>query len=280
MKSLFKERDIATKKVESPWNSREIDRLLDTYLAGASPAQMALKMQRTPKAIARLLEKFSYNERDTVVRYEPVHRLNRQGNRWTTNERKLVRDLAARGVGALHIARVLARSAKELGGDDDKLKDRKVESLHKELASNLKLPVSSDILQAHQYLYHCAKEPVISDAAYDALKAEEFEYGAWDMNMPARKKVVEYPPHIRDFAFYISHKANESGDEKKTYAIAERTGPKEYQFWYGPVASLKEVLSIDGKSDQSRILVLHHKERRRLFRWRDGDWMRLKGSIK
>ena len=142
-----------------------------------------------------------------------------------------------------------------------------------------KVAVSADILQAYQYLYHVGKHSVISDEEYDAMKHEEEEFGTmhhWKYCGP-RKKVVQYPPHIRDLASYIYTVFLGASDHTvlrpgSMFGLGERTDePGVYKMWYGPVATVGEALDQLGRTKRSRVLKLSEDRKPKpLFKWRDG----------
>lgn len=67
---------------------------------------------------------------------------------------------------------------------------------------------STDLIWAYRYCYYVIKLPVVSDAVYDAAKAEEMEFGPGSpiLSMPASDRVIDYPVHIGELALYMVYK--------------------------------------------------------------------------
>src|SRR6266508_3281885 len=130
MKSLLPDVDLSNANADRPWRKSEIDRLLDLYFAGASPDRLAQILKRNPKAIRRMLEQFTYNERDRAVLYQPYRpRVSRKGKRWTENERLLVVAHHERKIPFGATVKVLARTVgefKSVKGEVGKIKEKNV----------------------------------------------------------------------------------------------------------------------------------------------------------
>ena len=181
-----------------PWKRSDTDRMLDLLLAGMHPKRVATKMNRSVKAINRQIERFSANTNGRCETYEPVRRMSRKNQRWSQNDAELTRRMRKAGVEEADIAKVLARSVKEMEGTEGK-------AFHTDAQQ---VATTSDLVEAYQYLFHVSHHPVVSDKTYDALKEEEIEYGVMGehADKPPRTKPAQYSPAIRDLACYLFSK--------------------------------------------------------------------------
>jgi hypothetical protein len=218
MKTLIPDSIIKNQRADDPWKKKETDKMLDLYLAGGHPKEIAYKLQRNPKAIKRRLEQFTYNERDRTRKYEPRRRISRKGMRWTENEKLIKQECLVRGVPVSDIARVLQRNANEV------MPDYKGEI---QVNSFMDIAPRNDLLLAHRYLYWVAKKPIISNQAYDAAKKEELEFGACsELLKPASGHAVDYPAHIRYLAFYMLYRKEAPKEIPETDCLPPDCFPK------------------------------------------------------
>lgn len=205
---LFPDEEITAKRIGEKWAPEEDDAFLDRFLSGLTPERLAVRLNRTPKAIKRHWEEFKYDERNTATNYRAYKRSSRQGRRITPIEQELIDAHRERGVLPEVTACLLQRKTNEFVTDfksiikNNRLKD---------------VAGSADLLLAHRYLYWCAKQPIISDEAYDQLKSEELEFGGAEsvLLQPASDKPIHYPAHIRHLAFYMQFKDWENKGEPR-----------------------------------------------------------------
>lgn len=266
MDELFQADLFKNERTEDPWTRKEDDKVLDLYLAGAHPKNIALTVKRNPKAINRRIEQFRNNERDRALRYEPGVRVSRKGKRFTENETMMIKAWAEAGIPTEKQARILARDEDELTGGP------KAKEMPKQKALKVLIP-AEDLIWAHRYLYFVYETPVISDETYDAMVQEEIEYGTFGPQFEKIKAAgdkAQPPEDIRCLALYLALKKEPRGTR---FAIGERTGKGEYQFWYGPVAHLPNCLSMPGKSAASRIVKLNDRGSFVVRKWNGEQWM-------
>lgn len=198
---FFQDSDVKNKAADAPWMKSERDYVLDAYFAGgegSNPSSIARKIGRNPKAVKRLLEQFTYNERDRVVVYVPFKRTSRKGRKLTQNEQAVIAAHKERGVNPQDTAKLLCRDVEEFtqhkAQEVTKAKDFRA------LAPTL------DIIWAHRYLYFIYKKPILSDEAYDTLVKEEIEYGGGLKTFLKIKDVEVYPSFVRQLALYLHEK--------------------------------------------------------------------------
>lgn len=202
MSGFFSDDRVKNPQADEPWMKSERDGVLDTYLsggAGATPKLIAQKIGRNPKAVRRLIEQFTNNERDRVLRYEPFRRISRKGKKFTQNEFAMWKAHVAKEVPAEATAKLFMRGVEEL-------------SLKKGLEVNqAKAKTSSfaptlDLIWAHRYIYFVYKTPIISDQAYDDLVKEEIEFGGGGDAFEKIKNFRGWPVHITTLALYLTDK--------------------------------------------------------------------------
>lgn len=199
MKTLFPEDDVKNPLIDQPWMKSETDKMLDMYFNGTHPQRIAAALGRNPKAVKRRIEKFTYNECDRAVKYEPFRRLSRRGKRLTENEKLMIQVFRNKRFPMEALARVLCRELKEIHSD---LEGQITRQRFKEIAPRI------DLLLAYRYQYWVSKTPLIADSLYDEMKQEEMEFGggADILSLPASDRVTDYPPYIRSLALYLEFK--------------------------------------------------------------------------
>lgn len=197
MSGFFQDEVVANKAADEPWRKSETDRMLDAYLGGMTPTNIAQSLGRNPKAVKRRLEQFTCNERDFVIRYEPRQRVSRKGKRFTQNETLILEAHTARNIGRADTARLLARPVDELLGQ---VKQQVVAAKGQAKAVGA---TTLDLIWAHRYIYFVWKSPVLTDAAYDALVQEEIEFGGGGKAFLDIKGQAGVPQHIRALAMYL-----------------------------------------------------------------------------
>lgn len=207
-KGLFDKKEF-TAVVGEPWMKSDTDKMLDLYFGGATPAHIAIQLNRNVNAITVRLGKFTYNVENKADTYEPLRRNSRRGKRITQNEQVVIKGHQMHNVSPAVTARVLQREVKEFHtapGVEERTEVR--------IAS--KLPSVDgfmvDLVLAHQYLFYCAKAPVISESDFESLRAEEKEYGKGSqaLSKPPSDKATDYPPHVRSLAYYLQVKKMQS----------------------------------------------------------------------
>lgn len=200
MSGFFDDSEVRNKAADQPWMKSETDRMLDLYFSGAHPDRVAQELGRNPKAVKRRLEQFTYNERGWAERYDPFRRISRKGKKLTQNETVLLKAHQERGVNIKDTARLMARTASELNAEPS-LEVAKSKCSVAAVASTL------DLIWAHRWLFFLRKTPIISDEAYDALVAEEIEYGGGSKAFERIKNWKGFGPgYIRDLALYLHGK--------------------------------------------------------------------------
>jgi len=220
MSGFFSDEEVKNKNVDRPWMKADTARMLNLYCAGAaSPEHIAQEMGRTPKAVKRQLETFTYNEKDRAVRYAAGYqqwqlrgRVSRKGQRFSKNEQIMWDKHRELGVPAAVTAKVFGRPTEELNGS-------RVERKVKVVTVKTGVP-SIDLIWAYRYIYFVygkEKEGAIPDELYDDMVAEECEYGGGDLRFDDIKKHPGWPEHIRSLALYLSikHEREKLKDQKK-----------------------------------------------------------------
>ena len=208
-KGFFQESEVKNKQNDQPWKKSERDAMLDAYFAGgngAHPNVIARKLGRNPKAIKRRLEEYTYNEDDRVVRYEPFRRASRMGLRWTQNELALLKANTAKGVAAVHTARLLCRAVNELTLD-------KEVGAAKQRALNVLAP-TMDLIWAYRYVHFVYRTQIITNEEYDALVQEEIEYGGGADAFEKIKGYKGWPDRIKSLAHYLLDKRKDDKEGK------------------------------------------------------------------
>jgi len=190
---LFSDDQLTNAAAKEVWKRREVDRLLDFYLSGADLGRIAASLQRNRKAIVRKLQEYIYNERERVTNYQPRQRTSRAGKRLTQNERQIISECRKKKVPDRCIAAVLSRPESDLSIDTPM---KKVEA-----KNAAPFAASLDLVLAYRYIYHVYKKQIISDVTYDALKAEEEEYGA--QNGALANEPRHCPTYIKTLALYL-----------------------------------------------------------------------------
>lgn len=205
MKGFFKEKEVKNQEADEPWKKSERDIVLDEYCAGrAHPRELAQRLGRNPKAIKRLIEQFTNNERDRVIRYESFRRTSRKGKKFTQNELRVVKAHQAKGVPAEATARLLCRGIDELVG-------KKGLEGATQAKSDGPLAPTLDLIWAHRYIFFVYKSPILSDAAYNALVEEEIEYGGGEKAFQKIKVLQGWPEHIKCLAMYLTLRKDYKG---------------------------------------------------------------------
>lgn len=202
MKGLFPDKEVKNPAAEEPWRKSETDRMLDLYFAGTPPDRIAIELKRDPHAVKVRLSKFIYNDRDFVERYEPRQRISRKGKRLTENENQVIAQHRKRDLPPSWTARLLARSKEDwLGGPGAEVAEAKgrVASIAPML----------DLIWAHRYIFFVYKKRVITDEVYDALVAEEVEFGGGKKAFAKLKEHRGWPNHIKSLALYLFDKGKE-----------------------------------------------------------------------
>ena len=202
-KPLLAEEGLRNPAANEVWKRSEVDTLLDLYFSGTDPGRIAVMLKRNRKAIIRKLQEYIYNERNRASDYRPRQRQSRKGKRITWNEQQVIAECRKKGVSWSQIALVLQRGVDEIRNDEGV---ETAKALHRELK---RAAVSLDMLLAYHYLYHVKKLTILSNKAYDDLKAEEIEYGCGSLLLGAFKvedRVGGYPRHIRALAAYLEYK--------------------------------------------------------------------------
>lgn len=275
MSNLLPEQDLSNPKIDTPWKRSETDKMLDLYFEGTRPDRIAHILGRNPKAVKRRIEQFAYNEFDRTLQYRPVCRTSRRGKRFTPNEESIKKTTQERNVPVKDLARLLAREVTEL-------QDPKQEGCGlREIQRVIQAP-TLDLLLACRYMYYVSKQALVSDAVYDDLLAEELELGtgADQITGPPKCKVTDYEPHIRSLALYLYAKMLDRGELTVRYGIGEMCSEGSIGFWYGPVESLQEVRTTEGKSDRSVLVKFDgHGKTTVLAKWNDGRWVRNRDAL-
>lgn len=196
---FFQEQDVKNQAADEPWKKSETDKMLDLYLSGIPPVNIAPKLGRNPKAVKRRLEQFTYNERGWVERYAPKQRISRKGKRLTQNELLIIKAHKERKVGREDTARLLQRPVQDF------YRDIPAQALYDDVR---KIAVSLDLVLAYRYLYYCKGISMVPDYTYDQLEAEEKEFGAGEKMLEAvgSDNPEDYPPHIRALGMYLAFK--------------------------------------------------------------------------
>ena len=221
---FFSDDEVKNKNVDRPWMKSDTARMLNLYCAGsATPDRIAQEMGRTPKAVKRQLELFTYNERDRAVRYEPQRRVSRKGQRFSKNEQVMWDKHRELGVPAEVTAKVFCRPIKELDGSQTERKVKvaktKAGTMTDRMECGIGIP-SIDLIWAYRYIYFVwnkEKEGIISDQLYDDLVQEECEYKN-AQQFEEIKRHQGWPEHIRSLAMYLAIKHerdNQEGQKKK-----------------------------------------------------------------
>lgn len=271
MSGLFPEKEIANTAANEVWKRREVDKLLDCYLTGMDLGRLAATLSRNRKAVVRKLQEYIYNERDRVLNYQPRLRASRAGKRLTYNERQIIKECRARDVPDECIARVLARTAEELGKDAEQKKVACQQQLIQEASTQVQgskngLPATLDLIWAHRYLYFELKRPVIADSTYDDLVHTEIEFGGGRAAFERIKAEKVCPDRIRCLALYLSGSVQDftRRPELVVFGIGEVLREGEYGMWWGPSPDLQDALNMLGHGRDSRIVQLSgegaHKE--------------------
>jgi hypothetical protein len=209
MSGFFKEEEIKNQAADAPWKKSERDYVLDSHLAGGDgshPRTIAQKIGRNPKAVRRLIEQFTYNERDRVIRYEPFKRTSRKGKKLTQNEIAILKSHKEKGVAIEESAKLLCRGVEELSG--------KVKMEAAGVKKFATIAPTLDLIWAHRYIYFVWKTPVISDAAYNDLVKEEMEYGGGGTNFARIKLHQGWPDHIKSLALFLDQRRKWEGKGK------------------------------------------------------------------
>lgn len=185
-------------KVTHKWTLKERDGFIEMVLDGWTPARIAEALGREEEFIKTRFKPTFYPNKP----YVPYGRRKaRTGMKMTKLELEVIEKALKIGYPVAHIARLLARKPNEICPDYyGKITFNQMRCL---------APISDQLL-AHHYLYHVAKQPIITDQAYDTEKAEEIEFGGGGPFLHAiaktEKRVGDYPPHIRSLAYYMLYK--------------------------------------------------------------------------
>lgn len=210
--TLFDEAAVSNPNANEVWKRKEVDRLLELYLSGMTPAHIAVKMGRNPKAVTRKLQEYIYNERDRVVNYVPRRRTSRAKQRMTKNELQIIQECRKKNVAAEHIARVLQRGLAEIDGGEV--------STRFEFETMRKLATGVDLVLAYRYLYYVRGISIMSDKDYDDIEKEEMEFGNGGKilsELVGSDSEEDYPHHIRALALYLCFKYCKKGEKVKPF---------------------------------------------------------------
>lgn len=198
---FFKEQEVKNPAGDAPWKKSERDYVLESFFAGSrGPREVAQKLGRNPKAIKRLLEQFTYNERDRVLQYEPFKRTSRQGKKFTSNEQAVLKAHREKGVPPEATARLLCRKVEEIAGRRGSMGAAEARAATACFAPTL------DLIWALRYIYFVYKQSVVTDEVYDALVSEEIEYGGGELAIFKIKSHSGWPDHIKSLALYLVEK--------------------------------------------------------------------------
>ena len=191
---LFSDEQLNNSAAQQVWKKREVDRLLELYLAGADLGRIGASLHRNRKAIVRKLQEYIYNERDRVTNDAPRERTSRTGKRLTENERQIIKECRKKKVPDEKIAILLCRNIADLEVEETPMAKAHAKS---------KTPFTNtlNLILAHRYIYHIYKTPVIKNSTYDALKAEEIEFGPQTTEWSDDPRHV--PTHIKTLAIYL-----------------------------------------------------------------------------
>ncbi len=179
MSGFFSDDELKNPGAGEVWKRSEVDRALDEYFPGADPEQLGIKYKGAPRAFLKsILEKLEYNYKKKgkedqpgrAERYEPFCRVSRKGKRFTPNELKFNKSHRRLGLDPAVTAKILCRSVSEILALGDTKSEAKAHAL-KEIVPSL------DLVLAYRYAFHVYKKSLIADHIYDALKAEEMEFG-------------------------------------------------------------------------------------------------------
>lgn len=204
--TLLPEEDLQNSSAKTVWKKREVDRLLDFYFSGADLGRIAASLQRNRKAVVRKLQEYIYNERERVRNYRPRQRTTRTGKRISPNEDQLIKECRKKGVCDKQIAAVLARKVEELPPSGAAVMEKvKVKSM-------APFAATLELVLAHRYIFHNYRKKVISNATYDALKAEEEEYGP--QNGVLANTPGHCPSYIKTLALYLIQRTEFQQDNK------------------------------------------------------------------
>lgn len=194
------------------WTSENRDLFIDLVLSGAKPEALANRFKLRVFDVKDLFQRAFYSNDD----YIPYRRIPRTGKPLTELETNLITKCYKKGIPVSTIAKLLARKPEEIPPAKAPPITDKAFAMMKAVA-----PVTDQLL-AYHYLYHVSKNPIISDKTYNDAKAEEIEFGGggWWLHLisKSRKRVVDYPPHIRSLAYYMLYKFMEGAgkwDETK-----------------------------------------------------------------
>lgn len=206
MKQLFPDSAFKNEAADQPWMKSETDRMLDLYLDGAHPKNIAVQLRRNPKAVERRLEMLIGNERDKAATYEPRRRVSRAGKRFTENETLLIAAHKRKGVAVQATAKVLGRPVSDLAGEDK----------GKALVKQTRVFVPSlDLIMALRYAFHVYPEKprLVTDKGYDDLVAEEVEFGggAAAIERMRAEDVKRSPRRIKTLAVYLCELKEDKG---------------------------------------------------------------------
>lgn len=205
---LFSDDELRNGRAEEPWKKSETDKMLDLYLAGGHPKEIAYTLQRNPKAVKRRLEQFTYNERDRAVLYEPFKRVSRRGQRFTENEKLMIQEHNERKVAPEHTAKVLQRKVDEINPDGTRKAIIK---------AGTTFAPTMDIVLALRYIYYIYDEmpSPVSDETYDRMVVEEIEFGGGEkiLLQYAKGGIRSVPSRIKTLALYLCELLK---DSKKT----------------------------------------------------------------
>lgn len=194
MTTLFPDEAFKNANLEEPWKKSQTDKMLEMYLAGAHPDRIAQELGRTPKAVKRRLEQFTYNERERCERYEPIRRTSRIQKKLTQNELLLIKEHRERKVPLELTLKILQRRKEDL------IPQRAVDNLV--LATIA--PTQLEMLLACRYVFEVYNHRVVSDEMYDEMKEEQIKFGGGlkELDQPCAK----YPEEIKDLALFYYHK--------------------------------------------------------------------------
>lgn len=178
------------------WTPREVDRYMDKMLRGDPISKIADDLGKSKDETKAFFRYAFYNRR-----YQSSSKRLWRGDRPKTDlEKRLLRRYLRKNYPMEVMCDILQRKPNQLNrdffGEDNAKKVRETAPI-------------TDALVAHHFLYHIAKKPIIPDQVYDAIKAEELEFGNGAATIAAisqARKVIDYPAHLRYLAYYMLYK--------------------------------------------------------------------------
>lgn len=183
----------------SKWTQSDTDKMLDLFFSGMSTVEVAERLRASVQNVRMRLKPFLFNIDDRAKNYQSNFRVSRKSKSLSFTEKKVIETYQQNNIPLKYLVKLLQRPLSEIDPDDIGKAKAKV---MKDVATG------TDLVLAHRYLYHCTHTSIISDQAYDDLKAEEMEYGGGHglLSQKASDLAIDYPPHIRSLAYYLQFK--------------------------------------------------------------------------